>query len=120
MRSFCARLTAIHPLRTEDGMVLRCGVGDDLVTPTVALDDGLNQTGALIFAGPIRVGEERESSERAVGSGRRVTLVAEWYPEPGRAREIPGSGARARQVEVDQSDGTAAVEDDVVEVRIVV
>ena len=119
MSSFSARLAAIQPLRAEGGMALGHGVSDDLVTPSVALDDGLDQADALVFAGTIGVGEERESRERAVGACRRVALVAEWHPEPSRASEIPGGGARTCQVEVDQGDGTVVFEDDVVEVWVV-
>ena len=58
-------------------MALGHGVGDDLVTPSVALDDRLDQAGTLLVAGAVGIGEEREPSQRAVGAGRRVALVAE-------------------------------------------
>ena len=64
-------------------MALAGGVSDDLITPSVAFDDGLDEADALILAGAIGVGEEREPSQRAVGARRRVALVAEWHPEPG-------------------------------------
>jgi len=43
-------------------MAPRCCVSDDLITPSVALDDSLDQADALILAGPVGVGEEREPS----------------------------------------------------------
>jgi hypothetical protein len=56
------RLAAVQPQRAEDGMALGHGVGDDLVTPSVALDDGVDQADALVVACAVGVGEERESS----------------------------------------------------------
>ena len=44
-------------------MALGHGGSNDVVTPSVAFDDGLDEAGALVVAGAIGVGEERESSE---------------------------------------------------------
>ena len=63
MSSFRERLAAIHPLRTKDGMALGGGASDDLITPSVALDDRFDKAGTLVFAGAVGVGEEREPRE---------------------------------------------------------